>query len=76
MIQISNTTNMLLDMQGGFKTEERGGLEVKASFFSMQSLHRQGTFPPLILDKDVYCFIRKLPPTLNSPHEDFFHGLL
>jgi len=29
MIQISNTTNMLLDMQGGFKTEERGGVEVK-----------------------------------------------
>ena len=32
MIQISNTTNMLLDMQGGFKTEERGGVEVKVSF--------------------------------------------
>ena len=31
MIQISNTTNMLLDMQGGFKTEERGGVEVKVS---------------------------------------------
>ena len=29
MIQISNTTNMLLDMQGGFRTEERGGVEVK-----------------------------------------------
>ena len=37
MIQISNTTNMLLDMQGGFKTEERGGVEVKASFFSCKS---------------------------------------
>ena len=31
MIQISNTTNMLLDMQGGFKTEERGGVEGKVS---------------------------------------------
>ena len=31
MIQISNTTNMLLDMQGGFRTEERGGVEVKVS---------------------------------------------
>lgn len=28
-IQISNSTNMMLDMQGGFKTEERGGVEVK-----------------------------------------------
>ena len=28
-IQISNSTNMILDMQGGFKTEERGGVEVK-----------------------------------------------
>ena len=33
MIQISNTTNMLLDMQGGFKTEERGGVEVKARLY-------------------------------------------
>ena len=31
MIQISNTTNMLLDMQGGFKTEERGGVDVKVN---------------------------------------------
>ena len=30
-IQISNSTNMILDMQGGFKTEERGGVEVKVS---------------------------------------------
>ena len=29
MIQISNSTNMILDMQGGFKTEERGEMEVK-----------------------------------------------
>ena len=29
MIQISNATNMILDMQGGFKTEERGEMEVK-----------------------------------------------
>ena len=28
-IQISNSTNMILDMQGGFKTEERGEMEVK-----------------------------------------------
>ena len=41
MIQISNTTNMLLDMQGGFKTEERGGVEVKASSFSLGSIHKQ-----------------------------------
>ena len=33
MIQLSNTTNMLLDMQGGFRTEERGGVEVKVSWF-------------------------------------------
>ena len=31
-IQISNSTNMILDMQGGWKTEERGGVEVKVSF--------------------------------------------
>ena len=30
-IQISNSTNMILDMQGGWKTEERGGVEVKVS---------------------------------------------
>ena len=28
-IQISNCTNMLLDMLGGFRTEERGGIEIK-----------------------------------------------
>ena len=28
-IQISNSTNMILDMQGGFRTEERGGVEMK-----------------------------------------------
>ena len=32
-IQISNSTNMILDMQGGFKTEERGGIEVKVNTF-------------------------------------------
>ena len=32
MVQISNSTNMILDMQGGFKTEERGGLEVKVIY--------------------------------------------
>ena len=32
MIQISHATNMILDMQGGFKTEERGGLEVKVIY--------------------------------------------
>ena len=41
MIQISNTTNMLLDMQGGFKTEERGGVEVKVSSFLLGSIHKQ-----------------------------------
>ena len=28
-IQVSNTTNMILDMQGGFITVERGGVEIK-----------------------------------------------
>ena len=28
-IQISNSTNMILDMQGGFLTKERGGIDVK-----------------------------------------------
>ena len=28
-IQISNSTNMILDMQGGFLTKERGGVDVK-----------------------------------------------
>ena len=28
-MQISNSTNMILDMQGGFRTEERGGVEMK-----------------------------------------------
>ena len=31
-IQISNSTNMILDMQGGFLTKERGGVDVKVSF--------------------------------------------
>ena len=30
-IQISNSTNMILDMQGGFRTEERGGVEMKVN---------------------------------------------
>ena len=30
-IQISNSTNMILDMQGGFVTKERGGVDVKVS---------------------------------------------
>ena len=30
-IQISNSTNMILDMQGGFLTKERGGVDVKVS---------------------------------------------
>ena len=30
-IQISNSTNMILDMQGGFSTKERGGVDVKVS---------------------------------------------
>ena len=28
-IHISNSTNMILDMQGGFVTKERGGVDVK-----------------------------------------------
>ena len=29
MIQLSQSTNMILDMQGGYVTEERGSIEVK-----------------------------------------------
>ena len=35
-IQISNSTNMILDMQGGFKTEERGEMEVKVHIMHVQ----------------------------------------
>jgi hypothetical protein len=36
-IHISNSTNMILDMQGGFRTEERGAVEIKVG--TKMSLH-------------------------------------
>ena len=37
-IQISNSTNMILDMQGGFSTKERGGVDVKVSLEVLQGV--------------------------------------
>ena len=34
-IQISNSTSMILDMQGGFLTAERGGVEIKVPYSPM-----------------------------------------
>ena len=44
-IQVSNSTNMILDMQGGFVTVERGGVEIKVNLYTFPILlKRQAEF--------------------------------